>query len=485
MKNRFLLVTMCSLLLIGVISCDNDKNSSISPSSYSSDYSSESSISETSESSEEIRSNDSTSISSEEEMEKEGRKGTVKFASALNSEKEYEFPFIFKENMFEESSSNFSKDIALFAFGNALANDNATMLNKFYADFEFDNLLLSPSYDVEPTSTSIAFAIAHTKVQDKDLVAVSIRGFSYKLEWIDNFNVGLEGEHAGFSARADIVYAALKGYLSLNNYAKDDTLLLINGYSRAGAVANLLGKRVNDEEAVAKKENIYTYTFEAPKGGVGDEQYPNIFNIVNSGDLITYFAPTEYSFTRYGLDVNIYSENIDEMLVSFDEKLALPTFKSIDANVKNDSDLPQFLINSLLDYSEESDMPKQVKTREEFVNNYQESLGYALGLFFSLSNETVNKLQADLSAKDMSDMIGLLLEDGIYNFLKPYLEEDGITYVDEVLRSHANNLTRFVTGPGSNILLLAIYDGALSRMIQMHTPEINYVLLTNYQEPKA
>ena len=85
----------------------------------------------------------------------------------------------------------------------------------------------------------------------------------------------------------------------------------------------------------------------------------------------------------------------------------------------------------------------------------------------------------------MLDMLSLLQEDGVYNFLKPYLDEDGVIYDDEAFRSHANNVTRFAIGPGSMILILAVSEGALSRMIQMHTPEINYVLLTNYQKPKA
>ena len=411
---------------------------------------------------------------------------TVNLASYTDNTKIYSLPFTYSESLFAQEPNCFSADIATFAYGNAIANQTGYLINKFYTDAGFDHIFLSETYNTTPTNTSIAYAFAHKAMNQKDFVAVSIRGFNYGQEWADNFNLGLEGEHNGFAARADEVNNALKTYMANNGYQKNTSALLINGYSRGGAVANLLAKRANDEEAVASKDNIFAYTFEAPQGALERGSYDNIFNVLSQGDLITHVAPTAYGFTRYGIDVDIYDANIDTLVKRFDETREFPPFSSdLPEECADDTQVPDFFIDRIVAYDayDESDptSPKNARTREEFANNYQETVQYGLNLYFSLKSSTVSSIKEGISAFEGWAIFGLLQEDGLYNFLKPYIDADGVEYNPADLQAHCNNAVRFLTGPAISFLAIALNEDVLSRTIQQHTPEINYVLLKNYQ----
>jgi len=503
MKKRSLILLAVTLASLSIASCSSNEQesrrtsessgvtipssvSSSEPSSSSessSSSSSSSSLSSSSQSSSSRPSSSSSSSSSSSAPKDTPTAAIVTITNYFDETKQYALSFELSDGALKNDSSSFSKDIAMFAFGNAIANQTKTTINKFYTDAGFDHISLSGTYDSEPTKTSIAYAFAHKTINGKDFISASIRGFNYGQEWFDNFNVGLTGEHNGFAARADIVNTALKSYLSENGYAKDNVQLLINGYSRGGAVANLLAKRVNDD-VVAKAENIYAYTFEAPKGALERGEYNNIYNIISSGDIITNFAPEAYGFTRYGQDIDAYTADIDAKLAAYDANLFLPPM--VDPETTNDTVLAKAIIDNMVAYKNDPDDPtssKDVQTREAFVNNYQQSVGYAITLFMSLKTETVNSLKEGLNELGMMDKLGLITtEDALYNFLKPYIDADGVEYVDEELHTHINNAVSFAKGPGFAVVMLAAGDGVIERMIGLHTPEVNYVLLSNLQE---
>lgn len=411
----------------------------------------------------------------------------VNMSSYADSSKTYALTFTFKRSFFDLDSNYFVKDLAMYCFGMAIANQNKTMMKSFYEDSGFDTIYLSETYDRTPTETSIGYAFAHLKVARHDYVFVSIRGFNYGKEWADNCNVGLTGEHNGFANRANEVQEALESYVSTNEFKNVE--LLITGYSRGGAVANLLAKRMDD--LVENEENdydyLYAYTFEAPKGALitaNNDSYKNIINVISSGDPVTHIVPEEYGFTRYGQDFDIYTDDIDAAVATFDPTLVFPAFVAND-NYKNDVELIDFLINGILSYEEDTsnpDSPKQAKTREEFVNNYQETLGYGLGLYFSIDSRTINKIKTAFTSLDTWGMFMLMQEDGLYNFIKPYFDEDGVEYNEDELKGHCNNAMKFLQGPGVSALVVALDENKpLNRAILLHTPEINYALLNAFQ----
>ena len=423
-------------------------------------------------------------ISSSEEIIDTSVDIVVNMPSYTDSAKTYDLTFTLDDYMFGYDSTYFNYELAFLAFGNAVANQNKAMMNKFYKDGGFDHIYLSDTYDITPTEDSIAYAFAHKVIFGGDTIFVSIRGFNYQKEWNDNFDLGLTGEHNGFAARADEVKLALDEYLSLSGYTHDVTLF-ISGYSRGGAVANLLAKRIDDvieNDSDPIYSYLYAYTFEAPRGGIDDGKiYNNIFNVISSGDLVTHVAPNQYGFVRYGTDVNLYSNDIDSAVKAFDPALELPAFVST-SDYANDKEFAEYIIESLTSFEGTGDEgdPRGCDTREKFANNYQPSIGYMMGLFFSLKSSTITSIKEGLENLTILQKMALMMDDGIYNFLKPYIANDGVEYNDDELHTHCNVLLEFLRGPGQNLLLMMMSgDNSFSRTILLHTPEVNYALMLN------
>ena len=436
-------------------------------------------------SSEEPISSSEAPSSSEEQLY---HNAVVNLTSYSDATKTYQLSFTYSNFLFDYDSEYFNKDIAMFAYGMAIANQNKNSMTQFYSDCGFSHIFLSESYDQTPTETSIGYAFAILNDGYRNFVFVSIRGFNYGREWADNFNVGLEGEHNGFAARANEVKAALEAYVA--EYAPNHVQLFITGYSRGGAVANLLAKKMDDIIYLGSEvyDCLYAYTFEAPRGGLSSEiqnDYKNIFNIVSDGDLVTHILPNEYGFIRYGQDVDIYSTNIDAIVVEFDPEMQFPPLVATD-KYATDPELVNFLIDGIVSYEQDTSNPdasKQAQTREEFVTNYQPALAYAIGLFFSLKSETVASIKEGFGNLSSLQMLMLFMEDGIYNFLNPYVQADGVTYDQETLRVSCNTLLEFLKGPGQMALAVMLDENKpLSRAILLHTPEINYALLDAYEE---
>ena len=183
-----------------------------------------------------------------------------------------------------------------------------------YENIGFKNVKLY-NYDksLNDTSDRVAFSIAVKELKNgESLVAVVIRGGGYGCEWSSNFNVGngQTGFHQGFLSAMEEVYANLIEYIAGMNNIK----IWITGYSRAGAVANLLAGRLVDNSESSLNvcaENIYTYTFATPNGVMEmhnphDKKYNNIYNIINPADLVPRVAFEGWGFTKYGITREIY-----------------------------------------------------------------------------------------------------------------------------------------------------------------------------------
>ena len=450
-------------------------------------------------SSETLPSSSTTPISSSEEPissseapssseEQPYHNAVVNLTSYSDATKTYQLSFTYSNFLFDYDPAYFNRDIAMFAYGMAIANQNKNSMTQFYSDCGFSHIFLSESYDQTPTEASIGYAFAILNDGYRNFVFVSIRGFNYGREWADNFNVGLEGEHNGFAARANEIKTALEAYVA--EYALANVELFITGYSRGGAVANLLAKKMDDIIYLGSEvyDCLYAYTFEAPRGGLSGEiknDYKNIFNIVSDGDLVTHILPNEYGFIRYGQDVDIYSSNIDSIIAEFDPEMQFPPLVATDSYA-TDPELVNFLINGIVSYEQDTSDPeaaKQAQTREEFVTNYQPALAYGIGLFFSLKSETVANIKEGFNNLSMWDKILLFAQDGIYNFVNPYLQEDGVSYDQDELRTACNTVLEFIKGPGQMALAVMLDENnPLSRMILLHTPEINYALLSALPE---
>ncbi|MCL2361429.1 MAG: lipase family protein [Defluviitaleaceae bacterium] len=157
------------------------------------------------------------------------------------------------------------------------------------------------NYGFSPHRNSVAHTIAHTE----NLIIVVIRGTPEgPEEWISNFNVGFGEVHTGFLYATNNVYHTLMNYIAKHNVMSN--IMLITGHSRGGAVANLLGARLN-----RMQENPYVYTFGAPRVSRTEATrahiHSNIFNIINSFDPVIHLPPSVRinPWRRYGRDFDI------------------------------------------------------------------------------------------------------------------------------------------------------------------------------------
>ncbi len=187
------------------------------------------------------------------------------------------------------------------------------------------NIYVSDNMLVKPGTDSIGVSIGSKKLARADgaetgdiLIPVAVRGFGYEAEWVSNVTIGYAGqmspskEAKGFSEAADQVYAEIVYYLKKYNledaYKAGKVKFWVTGFSRAGATANLVSKRLVDKIAAdGCSSQVFGYTCEAPKGGTDDAEvagndYTCIHNILNKVDIVPYVAPGQMGFKRYGVD---------------------------------------------------------------------------------------------------------------------------------------------------------------------------------------
>ncbi len=185
---------------------------------------------------------------------------------------------------------------------------------KFARACGFDQYGSNRAMHTRPTRDTIGVNVASKKASDSKgsytLVAVGIRGFGYQNEWADNGRVGLGGDHEGFSHAAKTALKYVTSYLE-----ETDTTgrikVWITGYSRGGAVSNLMGGYLDDgyrlgQDITLERSDLFVYPMEPPlcadKQNVGDPKYGNIHNIVNPADVVTYVPFSSWGFARYGTD---------------------------------------------------------------------------------------------------------------------------------------------------------------------------------------
>lgn len=399
----------------------------------------------------------------------------------------YQLSFQYEDDYFLSSAKTYNKDLSMLSFGASVATATKERGTKFFTDIDFKNIT-PHSYDTDPTKDSIGYFLAHKTIGDYELVAASFRGFNYGQEWANNFTIGKTGDHEGFSARGQEVYQELQSYI--NTYAKNKSLKLwINGYSRGGAISNVLSSLILKGDKVSvTQENMFVYTFEAPTS-LSEENavaYENVHNITNEADLVASIPPESYGLKRCGVDYQIYDANVSALLKEFDEEIDLPAFIPVSAVGANNGDreVLTFLLNQVFNKEEDpsSDPTIYANTREQYVDNYQEGLSSAIGYIFALSSETRSELIAALK-EQATDIIGDQTGEKLYLFIKDYLDKDNIPYEDEKLRSDCATLLKAVGNLFGMILiyyyLSSDFANDLTRLITMHYPETAYVLLKN------
>ncbi len=270
------------------------------------------------------------------------------FRTDTNSEKTLSHQFEYDDSYFAEKSTVFNHKLAILTLGMVMsgfsagdsdeywsvgsdttdnANDIQTAeksrvenISHTYNLLGFDKSSIEYyNYDVSlnDASDKVAFSIASKKIHvngaDKTLVAVILRGGGYGSEWSSNFNMGSNGlYHEAFNNAAWEVADKVIDYLGRKKLTQN-VKILMGGFSRAAAAANLaaakLDKLSNSNKLYSiSRDDIYTYTFATPQGIVDNDEndihnsiYNNIFNIINPRDIVPTVALTKWKFGRYGI----------------------------------------------------------------------------------------------------------------------------------------------------------------------------------------
>ena len=156
------------------------------------------------------------------------------------------------------------------------------------------------------------------EVGTKPLVVVDVRGSVTISDWINDVMTQFDSENNRFAAFADEIFTNVENYLSSTGV--QNPIILVTGHSMGAAIANILAARLNE---IMDPGNVYAYTFATPRtvneavSGNQAVNYPNIFNILNSNDAVTYVPltitlPVVNYWKRHGIDLYInmpYSES--------------------------------------------------------------------------------------------------------------------------------------------------------------------------------
>ena len=408
---------------------------------------------------------------------------------ALN-DKTYNLKFGYNDSYFDKNME-YNQDIAMFSLGATISSGYTSELKEYYNNFGFDSYY-AYGYDFNDID-SIAFLIC----KKDNIIALTIRGFSYGFEWANNFKLGPNSNHEGFSNAADIVYSKLEQYLNENK--NSETKLLINGYSRAGAVANILAYKIqSNANPIISSNDLFVYTFEAPRGLLKSNaiEYKNVYNIYNSLDLVPTVVPIEFDFYRCGIDIDIYNPDIEKIFLGYDKEIDYkkPTnymyIKDGKYNTLNDSDkIAPFIFETLINTNlKPNDNNVSINSREAYYNNYESAIVYFIKYLGTMTNSLSNHIIKDIIKKINSDdfipfVIDLLaVEDKLYNFLNPYFIEHNLKYDEEELKINCNKIKNlyWVALP----LLTDILNNreTVANLAKMHDPIPVYILLKYYNK---
>lgn len=195
-----------------------------------------------------------------------------------------------------------------------------------------------PAWD-ETTYTGSQVTYRRTNV-----VLLAIRGGNYFLEWCGNLEAGASGDHEGFTTAAKKTIEFLKGYIKEMGL-KGRTKILISGFSRASATANMTGglllreaeeqgldydnatdqrgekcdrgfnlSKLFGDDVEVYQSDLFVYGFEVPRGllpgsdplddkiNARPHGFQGIHSVINPCDPVTYVMPTAWKFWTFGVN---------------------------------------------------------------------------------------------------------------------------------------------------------------------------------------
>jgi hypothetical protein len=242
-------------------------------------------------------------------------------------------PVYYGDVMFNVPATQNNPDMMMFALGLELSSgvmdDNrAKSVLRLMRDMGYLNAGTNDDYKSTPTLTSTDVAIGSKQYNGYNLILVTLNGTYYTKEFGANVLLGPSGDHKGFTIAANHALDLLRQFIKDKNIT-GKTKILLTGYSRTAAGANLAAAYLSDAIADGKvherignieltKEDVYGFSFETPlcgipsangHAGATDARYDNIWYVINCDDPVTYVPPASYGFVRFGHAVDLPSHD--------------------------------------------------------------------------------------------------------------------------------------------------------------------------------
>ena len=322
---------------------------------------------------------------------------TYHFNGITNS-KRYEQTAHFPGNAFLGSAESYSKDLAIASFAMASSTEKKENLASFFEKLGFADVSWSKAYQNEPDTAPLtaAYAFASKTIKDTNVLAVTIRGTNYGQEWADNMNIGTEGDQASYTVVSEEILTSLKDYAK--PYQQKGFRLWVNGYSKAGALAALLSKKILDrKEFSLDSKTLFAYTFEAPSSAKEKGNYPSIHNVRNPHDIVAALAPEEYGLYHPGVEHLLPVEKLKDAFESFDPKdLKKVSYKGVAFGERLAPDAASFIKQGLAYLmekpKEDSKYPLDLSTRKGWQENIADPLAYLLAFLLEQSGDVLSKI---------------------------------------------------------------------------------------------
>lgn len=188
------------------------------------------------------------------------------------------------------------------------ANETRYAVTSFIQAMGFDDVrYVDTSRDgryTEDIDDSATFVMAHANVGDRyDVFAFIFRGAYSFAEWCSFYSPGGSGRHhRGMDIAAKRAMEIIAEYIKAHDDDDRENCVLIAGHSRGGAIANIIGASMEDDE----RARPYTYTISAPPSVYDDggRQCRTIFNIADERDIVARGLPFgDADPTNYGTNV--------------------------------------------------------------------------------------------------------------------------------------------------------------------------------------
>ena len=206
--------------------------------------------------------------------------------------------FSYSDAWLQSKSTKYDNHLAIasMALTMAAGNTNDGNISQLLSDMGFSKITTNYATKVAKNEN---FCVAYAKknVGKYTIVPVVVRGSYYTIEWVDNFHAGTSGDAKGYRSAANRIANYVKSYISKNGIAKNKVKLWVVGFSRGGAIADLVAESLT---AKYGKARVYGYCFESPKTNKGNGKKANIHHVMNKYDGVPCVLPSYMGFGLAG-----------------------------------------------------------------------------------------------------------------------------------------------------------------------------------------